>query len=105
VVRRLPEGCQPRRNPSRRRTAALLGALRRKAALTPEMLVAELGSTVPLSVTRREDVRRLREEAGAFRSGVLNQSAGHGRAGVTAAPRLPRCTTASVTAQSKAIIA
>ena len=44
-------------------TAALLGALQRRAPLSTEMLLAELGATVPLSVTRREDVERLRTDA------------------------------------------
>ena len=41
----------------------MLGALQRKTPLTTEDLLAELGSTVPLSVTRREDVARLRADA------------------------------------------
>ena len=44
-------------------TASLLGALQTQTALTTEMLLAELGATVPLSVTRREDVQRLRTSA------------------------------------------
>jgi hypothetical protein len=44
-------------------TAGLLGALQRKTPLTTEMLLAELRSTVPLSVTRREDVAQLRSRA------------------------------------------
>ena len=44
-------------------TASLLGALQRKLPLTTEQVVAELRSTVPLSVTRREDVARLRADA------------------------------------------
>jgi hypothetical protein len=44
-------------------TAALLGALQQRAPLTTELLLAELGATVPLSVTRREDVERLRTDA------------------------------------------
>jgi hypothetical protein len=44
-------------------TAALLGALQRRTPLTTELPLAELGSTVPLSVTRREDIARLRESA------------------------------------------
>jgi uncharacterized protein YidB (DUF937 family) len=44
-------------------TASLLGALQGKTGLSTEMLLAELGSTVPLSVTRREDVQQLRASA------------------------------------------
>ena len=44
-------------------TAGLLGALQRQAPLTTEMLLEELRSTVPLSVSRREDVARLRAAA------------------------------------------
>jgi SpoVK/Ycf46/Vps4 family AAA+-type ATPase len=44
-------------------TAALLGALQQKTGLTTGMLATELRSTVPLSVTRREDVARLRATA------------------------------------------
>jgi hypothetical protein len=44
-------------------TAALLGALQQKAPLTTEVLIEELGSTVPLSVSRREDVAQLRATA------------------------------------------
>ena len=43
--------------------ASLLGALQAKERLTTDLLVAELRSTVPLSVTRAEDVRALRESA------------------------------------------
>jgi hypothetical protein len=44
-------------------TAALLGALQRKTQLTTAMSVEELRSTVPLSVSRRENVARLRATA------------------------------------------
>jgi len=43
--------------------SALYGALHEKRPLDAAMLLAELGRTVPLSVTRREDVERLRELA------------------------------------------
>ena len=43
--------------------AALYRALHQKTALTTELLVEELTQTVPLSVTRREDIDRLRETA------------------------------------------
>ncbi len=43
--------------------ASLLGALQAGAPLTTEMLVAELGATVPLSVSRAEDVAALRASA------------------------------------------
>jgi hypothetical protein len=43
--------------------AALLGALQTRSPLTTEALLAEIGGTVPLSVTRAEDVRALRENA------------------------------------------
>jgi ATPase family associated with various cellular activities (AAA) len=43
--------------------ASLLGALQAKSPLTTERLLAELGATVPLSVTRAEDVRALRSSA------------------------------------------
>jgi hypothetical protein len=43
--------------------ASLLGALHAKAPLTTELLLAELRATVPLSVTRAEDVRALRASA------------------------------------------
>ncbi|HEX8054127.1 MAG TPA: AAA family ATPase [Thermoleophilaceae bacterium] len=43
--------------------ASLLGALHDGVPLTTEHVVAELGSTVPLSVTRREDVAELRASA------------------------------------------
>jgi hypothetical protein len=44
-------------------TAGLLGALQRKTPLTTETLLEELRSTVPLSITRREDVAQLRARA------------------------------------------
>jgi SpoVK/Ycf46/Vps4 family AAA+-type ATPase len=43
--------------------AALLGALQARVPLATDGLVAEIGSTVPLSVSRAEDVRALRESA------------------------------------------
>jgi hypothetical protein len=43
--------------------ASLLGALQTRAPLTTEALLAEIRGTVPLSVTRAEDVRALRENA------------------------------------------
>ena len=43
--------------------ASLLGALQAQAPLTTERLLAELSATVPLSVTRAEDVRALRTSA------------------------------------------
>jgi hypothetical protein len=44
-------------------TASLLGALQRRTPLTTELLLEELRSTVPLSVTRREDIAQLRAAA------------------------------------------
>ena len=44
-------------------TASLLGALYERAPLTTERLERELGDTLPLSVSRREDVERLRAYA------------------------------------------
>jgi ATP-dependent Zn protease len=44
-------------------TSALLRALQERHPLDAEMLVAEAGATVPLSVSRREDVDRLRATA------------------------------------------
>jgi hypothetical protein len=41
-------------------TAALYGALHKKRPLDTTLLLQEIGSTVPLSVSRREDVERLR---------------------------------------------
>jgi hypothetical protein len=41
-------------------TAALYGALHKKRDLDTTQLLQEIGGTVPLSVTRREDVERLR---------------------------------------------
>jgi SpoVK/Ycf46/Vps4 family AAA+-type ATPase len=41
-------------------TAALYGALHKKRALDTTQLLQEIGGTVPLSVSRREDVERLR---------------------------------------------
>jgi hypothetical protein len=41
-------------------TAALYGALHRKRSLDTTLLLQEIGGTVPLSVSRREDVERLR---------------------------------------------
>jgi SpoVK/Ycf46/Vps4 family AAA+-type ATPase len=43
--------------------ASLLGALHAKAPLTTDLLLAEIRATVPLSVTRAEDVRALRTNA------------------------------------------
>ncbi|HSN03830.1 MAG TPA: AAA family ATPase [Nitrospira sp.] len=43
--------------------AALYRALHQKTALTTALLIEELTQTVPLSVTRREDIDRLRETA------------------------------------------
>ena len=43
--------------------AALYRALHQKTALTTELLIEELTQTVPLSVTRREDIDHLRETA------------------------------------------
>jgi ATPase family protein associated with various cellular activities (AAA)/AAA+ lid domain-containing protein len=43
--------------------ASLLGALHEKTQLATELLLAEIGATVPLSVTRAEDVKALRENA------------------------------------------
>jgi SpoVK/Ycf46/Vps4 family AAA+-type ATPase len=43
--------------------ASLLGALQAKAPLTTERVLAELRATVPLSVTRAEDVSALRASA------------------------------------------
>lgn len=43
--------------------AALYRALHQKTALTTELLIEELSQTIPLSVTRREDINRLRETA------------------------------------------
>jgi hypothetical protein len=43
--------------------ASLYGALQRKAPLDTEQLLAEIAGTKPLSVTRREDVERLRTMA------------------------------------------
>ena len=40
--------------------ASLLRALHESRPLDTEMLVAEMQATVPLSVSRREDVERLR---------------------------------------------
>lgn len=44
-------------------TAALLGALQRKQPLATAALIEDLSSTVPLSVTRREDIAALRADA------------------------------------------
>ena len=44
-------------------TAALLGALQRQQPLATGWLIEELRSTVPLSVTRREDIAALRADA------------------------------------------
>ena len=41
-------------------TAALYGALHKKRPLDTTLLLQEIGATVPLSVSRREDVERLR---------------------------------------------
>ncbi len=43
--------------------ASLLGALHEGRALDTEAVATELAATVPLSVTRAEDVARLREQA------------------------------------------
>jgi SpoVK/Ycf46/Vps4 family AAA+-type ATPase len=43
--------------------SALLRALQEQRPLDTELLVAEAGATVPLSVSRREDVARLRATA------------------------------------------
>lgn len=43
--------------------AALYRALHRKTPLTTDLLIEELSHTVPLSVTRREDIERLRDTA------------------------------------------
>ncbi len=43
--------------------AALYRALHQKTALTTDLLIEELTNTMPLSVTRREDIERLRETA------------------------------------------
>ena len=43
--------------------AALYRALHRKTPLTTDLLIEELSHTVPLSVTRREDIDQLREMA------------------------------------------
>jgi SpoVK/Ycf46/Vps4 family AAA+-type ATPase len=43
--------------------ASLLGALHDRSALSTEAVERELRSTVPLSVSRREDVAALRERA------------------------------------------
>jgi SpoVK/Ycf46/Vps4 family AAA+-type ATPase len=43
--------------------ASLYGSLQRKAPLDSEQLLAEIAGTKPLSVTRREDVERLRATA------------------------------------------
>src|SRR5262249_28779252 len=43
--------------------AALMTALQQKRPLDTEMLLAEIKATVPLSVTRREDIERLRADA------------------------------------------
>jgi ATPase family associated with various cellular activities (AAA) len=43
--------------------ASLLGALHAKAPLTTERLLAEIRATVPLSVTRAEDINELRSSA------------------------------------------
>jgi hypothetical protein len=43
--------------------ASLLGAVQAKTSLTTELLLKEIRSTVPLSITRAEDVRALRESA------------------------------------------
>lgn len=43
--------------------AALSRALHRKTPLTTDLLIEELSDTVPLSVTRREDIERLRDTA------------------------------------------
>ena len=43
--------------------AALYRALHQKTPLTTDLLIEELTHTVPLSVTRREDIDQLRETA------------------------------------------
>ena len=43
--------------------ASLMRALQEKRALDTDLLVAEIEATVPLSVSRREDVERLRADA------------------------------------------
>ena len=43
--------------------AALYRALHRESPLTTDVLIEEIESTVPLSVSRREDIQRLREMA------------------------------------------
>ena len=43
--------------------AALYRALHQKAPLTTDLLIEELTHTVPLSVTRREDIDALRQTA------------------------------------------
>lgn len=43
--------------------ASLLGALHVKAPLTTDRLLAEVRATVPLSVTRAEDISALRANA------------------------------------------
>ena len=43
--------------------AALYRALHRKSPLTTDVLIKEIESTAPLSVSRREDIQRLREMA------------------------------------------
>ncbi|MFI5248121.1 MAG: hypothetical protein ACHQWV_06180, partial [Nitrospirales bacterium] len=43
--------------------AALYRALYQKTPLTTDLLIEELTNTVPLSVTRREDIDQLREMA------------------------------------------
>jgi len=43
--------------------ASLYAAFSKKAQLSTEIIVAELGHTVPLSVTRREDIEAIREWA------------------------------------------
>jgi SpoVK/Ycf46/Vps4 family AAA+-type ATPase len=43
--------------------AALYRALHQKTPLTTDLLIEELTNTVPLSVTRREDIDQLRETA------------------------------------------
>jgi SpoVK/Ycf46/Vps4 family AAA+-type ATPase len=43
--------------------ASLYAAFSKKAQLSTEIIAAELGHTVPLSVTRREDIEAIREWA------------------------------------------
>ena len=43
--------------------AGLYRALSSKLALNTELLLEEINHTIPLSVTRREDIERLREAA------------------------------------------